>query len=201
MNRFIFHATRWTGVAIIVMLGLCSVALLMMDVRLGQESVRGIFPDIVPGTDYLLSYQALFGINTTLTVCMLTGFSLLFLFCAGLVQQMSIRGSRMGFLWFQALFVLYLACDERLLNHEKIGSLLSINDAIWILALGVMELLVLFLIGDMVRQPWRPCAEQRRSPPELAEGGRARAQRRIAQCACAFLQIEPRREAVAAAPA
>ena len=137
------------------MMGLCSVALLLMDVRLGQESVRGIFSDIVPGTDYWLPYQALFGINTTLTVCMLTGISLLFLFCAGLGRHMSIRGAHMGFLWFQALFFLYLACDERLLIHEKIGSLLSINDAIWILALGVVELLVLVFIGDVVRLPWR----------------------------------------------
>lgn len=155
MNRFIFHVTRWIGIALIVMMALCSVALLMMDVKFGQDYVRGFFSDIIPGTDYRLPYQALFGINTTLTVAMLTGISLLFLFSASLGRHVNIRGSRMGFLWFQVFFFLYLACDERLLIHEKIGSLLSINDAIWILALGVVELLVLFSIGEVIRQPWR----------------------------------------------
>ena len=64
---------RWVGVAIIVIMGLCSVALLMMDLRCGQDYVRGFFTDILPGADYPLPYQALFGINTTLAVCMLWG--------------------------------------------------------------------------------------------------------------------------------
>ena len=155
MSRSIFHITKWIGMAFIVMAILCSVGLLMMDVRFGQDYVRGFFSDIVPGTDYLLPYQALFGINTTLTVSMLTGISLLFLFSASMGRHLNMRGSRMGFLWFQAVFFFYLACDERLLIHEKIGSLLSINDAIWILALGVVELLVLFSVGEVVRQSWR----------------------------------------------
>ena len=140
---------------IFTLLGLYSVALGLIDVQLGQDAVRGYFSDIITGTDYLLPYRALFGINTTLSVSMLTGTALIFLVCIGLGQRRGRSGRPVLFQWSQVLIFLFLACDERLLIHEKVGALLHIEDALVIAGLGFVELVLLVFVGDVMQQPWK----------------------------------------------
>ena len=146
---------KWAGIIIFFLLGLYSAALLLIDVQLGQDFSRGYFSDIITGTDYTLPYRAFFGINTSITVVMLVGIALLFLVCIGFGQHDGSQGIRVCFQWSQVFFFLYLAGDERLLIHEKMGSLLHTEDSLLIFGLGLMELLLLFSVGRVMRQPWR----------------------------------------------
>lgn len=141
--------------AVLLMLGLYSIALFAADVHYGQDAVRGIFSDIITGTDYPLPYRVFFGINTTLSVVMLSGVALLFLVCGSFGRYAAIPNARLWFHWSQVLFFLYLACDERLMIHEKAGSLLHVEDAFLIFGLGGIEILLLLLIGDLESQPWK----------------------------------------------
>ncbi len=146
---------KWVGMFLLTLLVIYSAALFVIDLQLGQNHVRGFFSDIMAGADYPLPYRALYGINTSLMVVLLSANALFFLVCAGVSEARGISGARRGFEWSQVLFFLYLACDERLLIHEKMGSILQMNDAIWILSLGIAELLLLFIFGEVARQPWR----------------------------------------------
>ena len=146
---------KWACITVCFLLGLYSIALLVIDIQLGQDFVRGYFSDIITGTDYTLPYRAFFGINTSITVVMLVGIALLFLVCVGLGRYSAFRGPHRSFLWSQVFFFLFLACDERLLIHEKMGSLLHVEDALLIFGLGLAELLLLFLVGRVMQQSWR----------------------------------------------
>jgi hypothetical protein len=146
---------KWTGITIFTLLGLYSAALLLVDVQLGQDVARGYFSDIVTGTDYSLPCRAFFGINTTLSVVLLSGIALLFLSCIGLGQHTENQGGQVYFEWSQVFFFLFLACDERLLIHERMGSLLKCDDSLLIAGLGLVELFLLFLVGGVLRKPWR----------------------------------------------
>lgn len=143
------------GIIICALLGVYSFALLLVDLQLGQEFARGYFSDIVVGTDYPLPYRAFYGINTSLTVVLLSGIALLFLVCMGAGRNNGKQDRQFWFQWSQIFFFIYLACDDRLLIHEKAGSVLGVEDALLIGALGVLELLFLFLVGDVLRQPWK----------------------------------------------
>lgn len=143
------------GIIICALLGVYSVALLFIDLYSGQELVRGYFSDIVAGVDHPLPYRAFYGINTSLTVVLLSGIALLFLVCVAAGRNSGSQQGRLWFQWSQILFFIYLAFDERLLIHEKMGSLLGVEDALLIGGLGVVELVLLFWIGDVLRQPWK----------------------------------------------
>jgi len=142
-------------IIICILLGLYSIALLFVDLHLGQEFARGYFSDIVTGTDYPLPYRAFFGINTSLAVVLLSGIALLFSVCVGVGRSGGNQKRRLWFQWSQILFFIYLAFDERLLIHEKTGSLLGVEDALLIGGLGVVELVLLFWLGDVLQQSWR----------------------------------------------
>lgn len=146
---------KWIRIILFSLLVLYSVALIWMDVQLGQNYVRGIFSDIITGTDHPLPYRAFFGLNTTLVVVMLMGAALLFSVSARCSARQGVRGRVLFFQGSQIIFFIYLACDERLLIHEKMASLLGVNDAFLILGLGLVELLLLFSAGEIIKQPWK----------------------------------------------
>lgn len=130
-------------------------ALMSTDLLLGQDQVRGFFSDIVTGTDYPLPVRSFFGINTTLSVVMLSCCSLLFFVCIGCSNSHGVDRKALFFQCSQVLFFLYLTADERLLIHEKMASVLEVNDILFILGLGLTELLLLFSAGEVVKQPWK----------------------------------------------
>jgi len=129
-----------------------SIALLKIDITDPQENVRGYFSDIVDGVDYPLPYSALYGINTTLTVALLVGISILFSVCIGTRRLRKYSAKELIFVWSQFGFFFYLALDERLKIHEKAGGLLGINDAFYLMGLGVAELVILVYAGDLLKQ-------------------------------------------------
>ena len=132
-------------------LAVYSAGLLAVDVVKGQETARGFFSDIVAGDDYPLPDKGLYGLNTSLCVIFLTGTALL--------HAVSVGASRdERFPWFevsQVVFYLYLAADDRLRIHEKLGERLGMDDAYLLLALGVAQVFLLIFLGRVQRQAWR----------------------------------------------
>ena len=122
--------------------------------QFGQDQVRGFFSDIVTGTDHPLPYRAFFGINTTLTVVMLMGAALLFFVCVSYSARQGVTGKIGFFQCSQVVFFIYLASDERLLIHEKMAAVLGVNDSFLILGLGLIELGLLFSVGEVIKQSW-----------------------------------------------
>ena len=141
--------------ALLALLMAYSVTLVIVECRYGQEFVRGYFSDISSGKDFPLLSSALFGINTTITVSMLTGVALLFLVSLGGAAHIGDSRRRLIFAWSQVFFFLYVACDERLLIHERLGQLLQIQDTLILAAIGGLELALLFGPGRLLHQPWR----------------------------------------------
>jgi len=141
--------------ALLALLLSYSIALVSVEYLYGQECVRGYFSDISTGKDFPLPYRPLFGINTTITVSMLIGIVLLFLVALVTTESAGRPQRRPGFAWSQVFFFLYIACDERLLIHEKMGVFLQIQDALILAGLGGLELILLFWLGRLLQQPWR----------------------------------------------
>ncbi len=146
---------KYTRIILFFLLAIYSIALFWIDVQWGQDQVRGFFSDIITGTDHPLVYRAFFGINTTLVVLMLTGSALLFFVCIGCSPQQSIKRKTLLFQSSQVLFFLYLACDERLLIHEKLASIFGFEDSFFILGLGLVELALLIFMGEVMKQSWK----------------------------------------------
>ena len=131
---------------------LYTVGLLSLDFLQGEFAVRGYFSDIVTDTNYPVLYNSLFGINTSLSVCLLCGCAVLYLVCSA-VPAADVRERRLTlFLWSQVLFFLYVAADERLRIHEWLGGSLGIEDAFILLFMGVLEVILLVSLGGLLRQ-------------------------------------------------
>jgi hypothetical protein len=139
-------------IVLFTLLVMYSLALLGIDISLSEFHVRGYFSDIVDGVNYPLPYFALFGINTTLTVVLLIGISILFSVSIVCINKSGNDRKSLIFAWSQFIFFFYLACDERLMIHEKIDMIFGVNDSILLLLLGVMELFFLFVFGNVLRQ-------------------------------------------------
>lgn len=137
-----------------------SACLLTLDFQQGRYAVRGYFSDIVSDKNFTLSYKALFGINTSISVLLLGGCALLYLVCIGASSSkptgsMSSGSKSSLFLWSQVVFFLYIAADERLRIHEWLGGFFKVEDAFILLALGVLETFFIVYLGDVIRQPWQ----------------------------------------------
>ncbi len=146
---------KWPRIILFFLLTVYSAVLMWIDVQWGQDQVRGFFSDITSGAEHPLPYRAFFGINTTLSVVMLSGIALLFAVCAQCSRQRDLGRRIRIFEYSQILFFLYLAADERLLIHEKLASMVGFEDAFFILGLGLVELVLLFAVGNVARQPWK----------------------------------------------
>ena len=139
-------------IVLFTLLVLYSLTLLGIDISLSEFHVRGYFSDIVDGVNYPLPYFALFGINTTLTVVLLIGISILFSVSIVCINKFGNDRKSLIFAWSQVIFFFYLACDERLMIHEKIDMIFGVNDSILLLLLGALELFFLFVFGNLLRQ-------------------------------------------------
>jgi len=143
--------------SILFFLGLLiySACLLSLDFIQGQSAVRGYFSDIVTDADYPVLYKTLFGINTSISVCLLIGCALLYLVCTAVRSPQMTDWKLPVFLWSQVVFFLYVAADERLRIHEWLGGSLGIEDAFILLLMGALETFSLVYLGGVLRQSRR----------------------------------------------
>lgn len=137
-----------------IMLSVYSVGMVAIDVTRGEDASRGYFSDIVPGEDYRLAYQPLFGVNTSLSVFFLSGAALLYGVCAAFDGRKDRVQRDTVFQVAQVLFFAYLAADDRFRLHEFAGYKLGMEDAYILLALGVVQIGILFGPGRIHRQSW-----------------------------------------------
>lgn len=129
-----------------------SICLLSLDFMFGQAAVRGYFSDIVTDAHYPVLYSSLFGINTSISVCLLCGCSLLYLICIAVPTSRMTDWKLSFFLWSQVVFFLYVAADERLRIHEWLGGSLGVEDAFILLAMGALETVALLYFGGVLGQ-------------------------------------------------
>ena len=119
-----------------LLLGIYSVILFSLELKNGTEYVRGYFSDIKAGADYPLPFTMLYGVNTSLSVVVLLSVALLFLVCIGARHGVQKHPKQNVFEWFQVVFFIYLAFDERFMVHEKLGSKVPFDDVFFIASLG-----------------------------------------------------------------
>lgn len=101
-----------------VLLGIYSIALLVVEWRTSQDYVRNYFTDIKGEVFF-------HAVNTTLSAGMLAGSGLLFLFAA----VHAVREQRQKWLFGgQALFCLWSAFDDRFSVHEATAGALGTGD-------------------------------------------------------------------------
>jgi len=139
----------------LILLCVYTVAMIAIELRLGKEHVRGYFEDIVAGRDYPLIHKVMYGINTSIDVALLAAISVLFLVCVSVSRYASKVSSRLWFECSEVLFFLFAACDERFMIHEKLGNVTSVDNSVYVVLLGVVELLLLYYPGRVLQQPWR----------------------------------------------
>jgi hypothetical protein len=154
-NSCVSSVMKYVAVPFVLGLLIYSGCLLTLDFAHGQLAVRGYFSDIVTGADYPVLYKTLFGINTSLSVCLLYGCGLLHLTCTALVSRQSKGCKFTFFLWSQVTFFAYVAADERLRIHEWLGAALGMEDAWILLLMGGLEVFLLVFVGDVLKQARR----------------------------------------------
>jgi hypothetical protein len=128
-----------------------SLALLRVDLMRSWLHARGFFSDIIPGVNYPLPSERFFAINTSLTVVLLSGITLLFAISFICSETAATDRRRSLYCLVQMFFFAGLTLDERLQIHERAGALLGMDDAVLLLGLGVFELAVLFGLGRIHR--------------------------------------------------
>ena len=92
-----------------------------------------------------------YAVNTSLTTLLLALVIYNFVLCldSSSIQKDQFLGGR-WFIWSQILIFGFLLLDERFMIHERLGGILGVNDAFILLGLGLIELFLLFKIGDIV---------------------------------------------------
>lgn len=86
-----------------------------------------------------------YALNTSLCAGLLGGAALLLLFAASVAESSLDR----RYFRLQAALFGYLAMDDRFLLHETLGRVLRIDDALIILALGVVQLVLLATLARL----------------------------------------------------
>jgi phosphoglycerol transferase MdoB-like AlkP superfamily enzyme len=122
-------------------LAVYSIALIVIEWQTSQQIVRQFFTDIEGNVFF-------YAINTSLSVFLLWATALLFgvcLLCIDKVQQ------RQDYFFYlsQVIMFTYLGFDERFLIHEQMGHWLGRNDAYLLLGLGLVEIGLLVLLGNI----------------------------------------------------
>jgi hypothetical protein len=122
-----------------------SLALILLELRTSQGSVRPYFEDIE-------SAEPFFAVNTTLSSMLLFGAALLLFFTAAEARQAPLRQRLL--MAIQGLFCLWTSLDDRFMFHEYLSGALAVGDG-WIMAgVGVanaLAYLVLFRPADISR--------------------------------------------------
>lgn len=124
----------------LALLGLYSLSLVYLEFTVSQEYVRRFVDDITGPSRF-------YAINTTLCVFLEWGTALLFGVCAVAARSGEKWNREIPFYYSQIAVFAYLGLDDRFRIHEMIGSKFGFNDALVILALGLIEAAFLLAWG------------------------------------------------------
>ena len=122
-----------------------SIVLLLIEWQTSQDVVRQFVTDIESDVPF-------YAINTTLSVFLLWATALIFGVCLVFVDKVKQRRDYL-FNLSQVIMFAYLGFDDRFLIHETIGFGLGRNDAYLILGLGLLEVGLLVVIGNLRQKP------------------------------------------------
>ena len=117
-------------------LAIYCIILVSIEINISQEYVRNFFTDIKGDVP-------LYAINTSLSVLLLSGTSLIFSII--LATSLSVENNSKQILFYRSQVILfaYLAIDDLFLIHEHIGHVLGINDALILAGLGGLEIILI----------------------------------------------------------
>lgn len=117
-----------------------TVALVVVELRTSQDFVRNFFTDIEGPVPF-------FAINTTLSVFLLLATALVFLISLAVTEARPENVVLRRFFWSQVFVFAFLGCDDRFKLHENLAFRLETEDHYSLIAIGVAEALLLFVLG------------------------------------------------------
>ena len=126
----------------VLLLCVYSLCLLYVEWTKGQVGVRPYVTDITGPVRF-------YAIHTSLSVGLLAASAGLNLLILGLARRVATDWRTTAFHAAQAGLFAYLACDDRFLIHEELGMRLGIEDALILVALGLLELGLLAWLGRL----------------------------------------------------
>ena len=126
-------------------LAIYCVILISIEIGVSQEYVRNFFTDIKGDV-------ASYAINTSLSVFLLLGTSLIFSIALLSLPVEESNSSKIIFYRSQVILFIYLGLDDRFLIHEYIGHIFKINDALILAGLGLVE--IILILGSSNYQQW-----------------------------------------------
>ena len=121
-----------------------SLSILILEFRFGQDHARNYLTDIKGPVFF-------FAINTTITTFLLWLIAFIYFLNGNTLHKTDHDRKQVYYYQLQTLLFVYLGFDERFLLHEKIGGLLKINDALFLLFIGLIELFILIKLGGVLK--------------------------------------------------
>ncbi|MFT4540061.1 MAG: hypothetical protein ACI835_002510 [Planctomycetota bacterium] len=128
--------------AIFILLALYSLGLLYVELTGGQAAVRPYVTDIMGEVRF-------YAIHTSLSVGVLAACAGLNVLIVGLLRRAQATWRDYAFHTTQVLVFAYLACDDRFLIHEELGSRFNFEDALFLAAIGLFELVIIWRWGRL----------------------------------------------------
>ncbi len=129
-----------------------TLTILWIEWQYGQSIVRFFLTDVKCNTLALPFSTPFYAVNTILSTFFLWATALIFGLCLLLVNKLE-ENKEYWFCLSQILIFTYLGFDEQFLLHERIGAWLGRNDAYLLLGLGIVELGLLFKLGQLSQRP------------------------------------------------
>ncbi|KAA3601469.1 MAG: hypothetical protein DWQ06_07565 [Calditrichaeota bacterium] len=124
-----------------------SLIMLFIDYKYSTSFVRHFFSDI---TEDNIPFYA---INTTISVFLLWGVSLIFAMSLSCLNSMDKEYPRERLFFYSQIFIFaFLGFDDRFLVHELLEEKFGIKDSITLLFFGGLELFSLFFFGKILEK-------------------------------------------------
>ncbi|MCP4360449.1 MAG: hypothetical protein GY796_20765 [Chloroflexi bacterium] len=133
------QTSKWVYIVGFIILGLYSIYLVAMEILVSQAFVRNYFTDIWEGVRF-------YAINTTLSVTFLWFTALLFVISAVCIRESTVNRKLYYFYLSQVIIFAYLGFDDRFLVHETLTDKFNINDGLFLVGIGMIEILLLLSV-------------------------------------------------------
>ena len=116
--------------------------LIYAEARFSQDFVRNYFSDVIGPRPF-------YAVNSVLSLSLMISTGVIFLINFILVDGLRGRGKAPLFYATQVVMFVYFALDELFMIHELVGLRFGVNDAFFILGLGIVEVILIVGIGEL----------------------------------------------------
>ena len=138
----------WIQVVFIIILGIYSAVLFLVEITISQEYARNFFTDIEGPARF-------YAINTTLSMFLLWATALIFIVNLLLIQEHNQQKTERNFYLSQIMIFGLLGFDDRFLVHEWFGNKLHIDDSLILFGISLVQVIILVTWGRMfLRKPY-----------------------------------------------